>query len=270
MQRVQRERRVAQPAVAVVPVAHAADRLGQRGGRRGDDAAGRRVRQRLERDQAALDQLAVRPVDGRARPDHSCHQRVVSCASPRGRRRGWGSGSCDGCQVSTNGTSSPASSSNSATVVRSRPRVGRPGMRCTASGPGDRRQPAVLAAPDPRDDPAVVEAQDELHAHGHASLEAADDAHDVGRLVADRHEVDDLQHAAGGVEVRLEHERAVAVAPLRARDLARRARAASGRASRRRAARRSRPGSRSAGRQSQSIEPSRPTSAAVCVSPISA
>ena len=41
--------------VAVVPVALAARRLGQRGGGRGDERAGRRVRQALERQRAALE-----------------------------------------------------------------------------------------------------------------------------------------------------------------------------------------------------------------------
>ena len=52
-QRQQRQRRVAQPAEAVVPVARPADLLRQRRRRRGDDAAGRRVGQRLQRDQRA-------------------------------------------------------------------------------------------------------------------------------------------------------------------------------------------------------------------------
>src|SRR5205085_11410301 len=49
-QGVQGERRVAEPAVPVVPVPNASELLGEgrRGGR--DDPAGRRVRQRLERD----------------------------------------------------------------------------------------------------------------------------------------------------------------------------------------------------------------------------
>ena len=49
-----REGRVADPAVAVVPVAFAARRLGQRGGRRGDDRAGRRVGEALEHERRAL------------------------------------------------------------------------------------------------------------------------------------------------------------------------------------------------------------------------
>ena len=50
----ERERGVADPGVAVVPVALAAGRLGQRGGGGGDDRAGRRVGQALERERAAL------------------------------------------------------------------------------------------------------------------------------------------------------------------------------------------------------------------------
>ena len=49
----QRQRRVAEPAEAVVPVPHAADPLRQRRRRRGDDSAGRRIREGLERQQAS-------------------------------------------------------------------------------------------------------------------------------------------------------------------------------------------------------------------------
>ena len=57
-ERVQREGRVADPRVAVVPVARAADRLGQarRGGR--DDGARRLVGQQLQRQRRARDHLA--------------------------------------------------------------------------------------------------------------------------------------------------------------------------------------------------------------------
>ena len=49
------ERGVADPGVAVVPVALAAGRLGQRGGGRGHERAGRRVGEALERERAALE-----------------------------------------------------------------------------------------------------------------------------------------------------------------------------------------------------------------------
>ena len=70
----------------------------------------------------------------RERDDHSSHHAVVSAVAAM-PSTGSGSRSCERYQVSTNGTSSPASSSNSATVAKSRPRVGRPVIRCTASGP---------------------------------------------------------------------------------------------------------------------------------------
>ncbi len=55
MQRLQRERRVAQPRVAVVPVALAAGRLGQRRRERRHRRAGRHVREALDRQRRALD-----------------------------------------------------------------------------------------------------------------------------------------------------------------------------------------------------------------------
>ena len=61
-QRVEREGGVAQPAVAVIPVAAAAELLGQAGGRRGHDAAARAVGQRLEREQGAPERVAPFPV----------------------------------------------------------------------------------------------------------------------------------------------------------------------------------------------------------------
>src|SRR5215208_7834770 len=46
----QSERSVPEPTVTVVPVARSAELLGQRGGRCRDNAAGRRMGERLERD----------------------------------------------------------------------------------------------------------------------------------------------------------------------------------------------------------------------------
>ena len=57
-ERVDRERRVAHPGVAVVPVALAADALRERAGRRRDDRAGRLVGQKLERQGGTADHLA--------------------------------------------------------------------------------------------------------------------------------------------------------------------------------------------------------------------
>ncbi len=66
-QAVERERGVADPRVAVVPVALAAELLGQRAGRRGDDRAGRGERQQLERQRRAVDHLAPAAAIARVR-----------------------------------------------------------------------------------------------------------------------------------------------------------------------------------------------------------
>ena len=65
-QRVDREGCVADPRVAVVPVALAADLLGQARRRRGHERTGRRVGHELERHRRAGDHLAPAPPVGRA------------------------------------------------------------------------------------------------------------------------------------------------------------------------------------------------------------
>src|SRR6266536_1874384 len=60
VERLQRQACVADPGVAVVPVALAADRLGQRRRRRSDDRARRTVGEALEHARAEPDELALR------------------------------------------------------------------------------------------------------------------------------------------------------------------------------------------------------------------
>ena len=143
-QRVERERRVAQPAVAVVPVAHAAELLGQRGRRRGDDAAGRRVGERLERDQRALDRVA--PGRSRSqRADQSRHQASVSATAVGrvdGRRR---AARATGTRSARTGPASPSSTANSARVVRSSPARRDRRVEPQASGPAIDEQRARRA-----------------------------------------------------------------------------------------------------------------------------
>ena len=91
------EGRVADPAVAVVPVAFAAGGLGQRGGRRGDDRAGRRVGEALEDQRRALQvdppgvvgEVAVaQPARARTlRSSRAAPAPPGRCAGRRGRRR---------------------------------------------------------------------------------------------------------------------------------------------------------------------------------------
>ena len=82
-QAVERERGVADPRVAVVPVALAADLLGQRGRRRGDERAGRRVGEQLQRERGAVDHLAPAPAVARLLQPAA----PVARPSPRTRRR---------------------------------------------------------------------------------------------------------------------------------------------------------------------------------------
>ena len=58
-QRVKRERRVAKPAIAIVPIARPAQLFGQRRRCRRDDAAGRLVGERLQRDRRPVHELVV-------------------------------------------------------------------------------------------------------------------------------------------------------------------------------------------------------------------
>ena len=68
-ERVEHEARIADPAVAVIPVALAPDRLRQRSGHRRDTGSFRRIRHHLECQGAALDQRPVRSrVPGEADP----------------------------------------------------------------------------------------------------------------------------------------------------------------------------------------------------------
>ncbi len=132
----QRERRVAQPAVAVVPVAHRADPLGQRGRRRRDDAARRLVGERLEHDERATHDRGARGRQARPRtaPLHSRQKLSVSASACSGSI-GSGTSSCDGNQVRTKGTRSPSSTENSETVRMSSPRVSAGVRKQSASGP---------------------------------------------------------------------------------------------------------------------------------------
>ena len=85
VQRLQRERGVAHPRVAVVPVALAARRLRQRRRQRGDRRAGRHVGQALDRQRRALDRLAPAVV-GDPRAGRASRARSAIVASIRALR----------------------------------------------------------------------------------------------------------------------------------------------------------------------------------------
>ena len=96
VQRLQRERGVAHPAVAVVPVPLAAGRLGQRRGQGGDGRAGRHVGEPLDGQRRALD---------RAAPPVVRDPRLVQPVAPEGDR------GVDACARASSTSSGPARSS---------------------------------------------------------------------------------------------------------------------------------------------------------------
>src|SRR5215469_5478107 len=81
--RLQREGGITQPAVTIVPVAHTADPLRQRGGDRSDDSTSRTVAQRLERDERAPYCVGVFP--GRRRPPDPAPPEARGCIQGTGR-----------------------------------------------------------------------------------------------------------------------------------------------------------------------------------------
>lgn len=65
---------------------------------------------------------------------------------------------------------------------------------------------------DPGNGSAVIEAKVELHIEGDSAALALDDAHQIARAIAKRHEVDENGSAGLGLKLGFENERVVAVA----------------------------------------------------------
>ena len=209
-EREQRQRRVPQPAVAVIPVPDAADPFRQRRRRRGDDPSRRLVDECLQHDERPDDDRA--PVVGYLRLAGTdplapevvrLHERVLGIDHRR--------------QVSVRGEPGEGERHSfallhrerrdRAEVLAARPRVG---TETEAVGACD-RDSRMVDAPHPRDDVPEVEADDELRPHLHRAANALDDAHDVRCLVARRHEVVDPHGPVVVLPRRLEDERLVAV-----------------------------------------------------------
>ena len=83
------------------------------------------------------------------------------------------------------------------------------------------RVEALVSPAHPGDDRAVVEPDAHTHLHRDRPLDALDDAHDVRRLPARGHEIDQAHDAVVAGELRLEDKRVAAVPPLRRRDVRR-------------------------------------------------
>ncbi len=83
------------------------------------------------------------------------------------------------------------------------------------------RMEALVSPAHPGDDRAIVEPDAQTHLHRDSPLDALDDAHDVRRLPARRHEIDQAHDAFVAGELRLEDERVAAVSPPRRGDVRR-------------------------------------------------
>ena len=213
-QRQQREGGIAQPAEAIVPVARAAELFRQRGGGRRDDAAGRRIGQRLQRDQRAHHEIAMLAFIGAAaapfvperfgflqrqrRIDRRGHRQM---RGPVGEHEGHGLALAD-LEIGDRGQILAAG-------LDRRSQHGH-------VGPANREQPrAVFVLLDPGNVGAEAEADHQLHPQLHPAADAAHQPHHVGRIAARRHEIDQVDHAIGGLEPRLQDQRVVAVAARR-------------------------------------------------------
>ena len=194
------EGRVAQPGVAVVPVAPAADRLRQARGGRGDHGPGRRVGAELERDGRALDHLAPAPVvahaghpaapvavgllqaarDGVVRPALPAAARLQDEPGPLAGRQGEARRS--GAVVGGHG--------------QARGELGgRAVRRREAREVGAGQLEAVVQA-------GVAEGRPAPHAEVDGAAHHVDAAHQRAGLELQRHEVGDLGDAAAAEEAR--------------------------------------------------------------------
>ncbi len=210
---VQGEGRVAQPAEAVVPVADAAELLWQRRGRRRHDAAGGRIGQRLERDERAQHLGAPATLVGTATgpvvPELlGLLQGVERIDLARPRLVGRVPGDVEGKALS----GVDVELGNGLEVLAAR--LDRAGQTQHV-GAGDGGDAAVFRA-HPGDQGPVVEAGDELGAHPHLAAHAFDDAHEVGEVAAQRHEVDEANDAAVHFQLGLQNQGVAAVAAAHA------------------------------------------------------
>ena len=178
--------------------------LGQRRRRRGDDAAGRRVGQRLERDQRARHGVATsRPMRAPSRPSRArtprCCERVLARRTVR-RRPG-----ATAHSVSTNGTRLALRDGEVGDGRESlSPRIGTGVRSISMSGPAIARQRAVLERGHPRHRrrrsrsaaPAPVRI-------AHLAALADHDAHESEPAIARRHEVDDRDARPSAVSKRV-------------------------------------------------------------------
>ncbi len=210
-QRQQRQRCVAQPAEAVVPVSHAAKLLRQRRGRRGDDSAGRPIGQRLQRDQGTQHAVgAISLVLAFLRPlgpeRLGLLERRVEIERVGWRQMRWPVGHDKGHRFS--GCDGEFADMFHVPADEADRRAQHHHVR-----PGDGAKRFVLQFRDPGNDGAVTEPQQHLGAHVHAAALADNKAYDVRMRATRRHEVDQRCGAVTVFEPRFQDQRVVAIAP---------------------------------------------------------
>ena len=221
---IQRQRRVAQPAEAVVPVALAADLLRQRRRRRRDDRARRPVRQPFEDERAADDLLAVRALVGaavgprRPRRARGLELRVHLVARQPSWRELVRKLVREDDERLLAGAQRPVALRRRELGVAER-ELALEHERVRAAVGDDE---VVRERLEPRSRQPVVEARDELHLHRDLALGAADGPDQlVVRMrladarLAEREEVDQHQRSGRRPERRLQHVRPRQVAPGR-------------------------------------------------------
>lgn len=221
-QGLQSQRRVAQPHVAVVPVAEATEVLRQRRGRRRDDAAGVAVRQRPQHEQRAHQHFTVHVVGvDPIGPGLPPVQGAFAFDAPVECERGPVVGRVPG-------------QGELAHLPRADPERAGMGMigRSQRSSPDDhgvgtrhrRQRVGRVVAVHPRHGPGVVEAQPKLvteldrAAHPDDAADHVNPAHHVEVVLVDGHEVVHLGLASvRGLPAGDQHERVAVVAAHRAR-----------------------------------------------------
>ncbi len=213
-QRADRQRRVAQPAEAVVPIARPARVLGQRGRRRGHDAAGRGVGQHPQGHQGAAHQVGVgcvgpAPVGpvlvlGDGRVDPVVDRPEVTQRHVRrqpGRREGE-----DRALLHVELVGVPV-------VAGPRQPWSAQDQLVRAADGGDHGLSVDGLAPHPRQHRAVVQPDHPLVADPDRAADAVDAAYDVRAMVTGRHHVGQRHDTGRGGERGLQGRRLPDVAP---------------------------------------------------------
>ena len=210
-QGVESKRRVPHPAQPVVPVAYAAQPLGQGGGRRGDDSAGGLVDHGLDRDEGAQHRVAIGALVGAA-PGPSSPPRLGLRDGGVGvdRLRRGKVRRVPGQRERAMLTGGDGEVGDGGELFAAERHVG---GEQEGVGAGHRADSTGGAA-HPGHHRAIVHTNHQLHAHGDRAPEADDLADDHRRPVALRHTVHDGDGTGVRLEAGLQHERVVPVATV--------------------------------------------------------